>query len=61
MCAGGRKEGGRGVVEGHHYCRGLDTTNHELVVAVHATDGNGTGVFFVLIKKKKKKGKKIVS
>lgn len=51
VCAGGRKEEEGGVVEDHHHCRGLDTTDHGIVVA---TDGNGTGVFFVLIKKRKK-------
>lgn len=51
VCAGGRKEEEGGAVEDHHHCRGLDTTDHGIVVA---TDGNGTGVFFVLIKKRKK-------
>lgn len=42
------------MVEDHHYCRGLDTQT----VAVHTTDGNGAGVFFVLKRKKKEREKK---
>lgn len=50
VCAGGRKEEEGGVVEDHHHCRGLDTTDHGIVVA----DGRKRDRSFLRVNQKEK-------